>query len=363
MEAIKRVYASTFSQHAKAYVRATPYRLEEEKMAVILQQVVGTAHGKRFYPDFSGVVRSHNFYPGSAHEVRRRHRSRRAGPGARGGRWRQVSDLLPAVSPTYSCSSPRLKIFWRTRKPSSGPWNWITRTARPDPAGPTCAKRASGWMRPRAMERLIRLGSTYSADNHAIYDGLSRPGTRMVSFAPILKHGVFPLALDSRSTHEESEKTRLGARWKSSLRCVCRNGRRKPPISDFSRFGRWCFRAKAKRLRIDDVDAAGCSAKARRCWATGGSRICATLWSSTFIASNGPAARKWPKAWRTSMPSSATKWHSLSADRRWTLGIERSLAGHSRGMGRNLRRARDRRSGIPRFSRHPIRRAAISFRT
>ena len=62
-EAIKRVYASTFSQHAKAYVRATPYRLEEEKMAVILQQVVGTMHGPRFYPDFSGVVRSHNFYP------------------------------------------------------------------------------------------------------------------------------------------------------------------------------------------------------------------------------------------------------------------------------------------------------------
>ena len=62
-EAIRRVYASTFSRHAKAYVRATPYRLEEEKMAVILQQVVGTPHGQRFYPDFSGVVRSHNFYP------------------------------------------------------------------------------------------------------------------------------------------------------------------------------------------------------------------------------------------------------------------------------------------------------------
>ncbi|PYX13965.1 MAG: histidine kinase, partial [Acidobacteria bacterium] len=62
-EAIKRVYASTFSRHAKAYVRATPYRLEEEKMAVILQQVVGAIHGQRFYPDFSGVVRSRNFYP------------------------------------------------------------------------------------------------------------------------------------------------------------------------------------------------------------------------------------------------------------------------------------------------------------
>src|SRR6267143_2650075 len=51
-EAIRRVYASTFSTHAKAYVRATPFRLEEEKMAVILQQVVGSMHGQRFYPDF-----------------------------------------------------------------------------------------------------------------------------------------------------------------------------------------------------------------------------------------------------------------------------------------------------------------------
>ena len=66
-EAIQRIYASTFSQHAKAYVRATPYRTEEEKMAVIVQQVVGGLHGAansaRFYPDFSGGVRSRNFYP------------------------------------------------------------------------------------------------------------------------------------------------------------------------------------------------------------------------------------------------------------------------------------------------------------
>src|SRR5208283_5163423 len=62
-DAIKLVHASTFSRHAKAYVRATPFRLEEEKMAVILQQVVGAFHGQRFYPDFSGVARSCNFYP------------------------------------------------------------------------------------------------------------------------------------------------------------------------------------------------------------------------------------------------------------------------------------------------------------
>ena len=62
-DASKLVYASTLSPHAKAYVRATPFRLEEEKMAVILQQVVGAFHGPRFYPDFSGVARSRNFYP------------------------------------------------------------------------------------------------------------------------------------------------------------------------------------------------------------------------------------------------------------------------------------------------------------
>src|SRR6266542_1478789 len=62
-EAIKRVYASTFSESAKAYVRATPFRLEEEKMAVIVQEVVGAIHGTRYYPDFSGIVRSRNFYP------------------------------------------------------------------------------------------------------------------------------------------------------------------------------------------------------------------------------------------------------------------------------------------------------------
>ncbi len=63
IDAIKRVYASTFSVHAKAYLRATPYRLEEEKMAVILQKLVGSVHGERFYPDFAGVARSYNFYP------------------------------------------------------------------------------------------------------------------------------------------------------------------------------------------------------------------------------------------------------------------------------------------------------------
>ncbi|UCG50834.1 MAG: histidine kinase, partial [Candidatus Latescibacterota bacterium] len=63
VSAVKRVYASTFSHCAKSYIKATPYRLEEEKMAVVIQKLVGSRHQNRFYPDFAGVVSSHNYYP------------------------------------------------------------------------------------------------------------------------------------------------------------------------------------------------------------------------------------------------------------------------------------------------------------
>src|SRR5260221_6205248 len=63
LTAIARVYASTFSQAAKRYFGGGPYRLEEEKMAVVLQRIVGTTRGSRFYPDFAGVARSYNYYP------------------------------------------------------------------------------------------------------------------------------------------------------------------------------------------------------------------------------------------------------------------------------------------------------------
>jgi CheY-like chemotaxis protein len=63
LDSIKLVYASTFAKKAKDYMKATPYRLEEEKMAVIIQRMVGTSHNNRFYPEFAGVAKSYNFYP------------------------------------------------------------------------------------------------------------------------------------------------------------------------------------------------------------------------------------------------------------------------------------------------------------
>ena len=62
-DAIKGVYASVFYKDSKAYMQATSNVIDEEKMAVILQEVAGTSYGDRFYPSISGVARSLNYYP------------------------------------------------------------------------------------------------------------------------------------------------------------------------------------------------------------------------------------------------------------------------------------------------------------
>ena len=189
-DSIRRVYASTFSRHAKAYVRATPYRLEEEKMAVILQQVVGTPHGERFYPDFSGVVRSHNFYPVPPMTFEDGIAAVALGLGRAvvdGGKCLTFCPRYPRNLVQFSSVEDILANsqteFWALEldgAPEGRPGHWHERRFNLD------AAESDGTLR--------ALASTYSKDNHAIYDGVSRPGARIVTFAPMLKHGTFPLA-------------------------------------------------------------------------------------------------------------------------------------------------------------------------
>jgi hypothetical protein len=203
MEAIKRIYASTFSQHAKAYVRATPYRLEEEKMAVLVQQVVGSKHGHRFYPHFSGVVRSRNFYPVQPAKVNDGFAAVALGLGRMvvgGGKSLSFCPRYPKHLLQFSSVEDILANtqteFWALE---------LTPTHHDDPADdlreelfPLSAAEVDG--------TLHLMGSTYSPDNHAVYDGLSRSGARVVSFAPILKYGLFPLPgiLDQLMTSGEN---------------------------------------------------------------------------------------------------------------------------------------------------------------
>ncbi len=188
-EAIKRVYASTFSQHAKAYVRATPYRLEEEKMAVVLQQVVGSAHGPRFYPDFSGVVRSHNFYPVSPMTFADGIAAVALGLG------RTVVDGGKCLSfcPRYPHNLLQFSSVEDILANTQTEFCALELDGVSHGAGHLREARFSLDVA-EADGTLHAVASTYSADNHAVYDGLSRSGARVVTFAPMLKHGVFPLA-------------------------------------------------------------------------------------------------------------------------------------------------------------------------
>jgi len=188
--AIRRVYASTFSHHAKLYVRATPYRLEEEKMAVILQQVVGSRHEQRFYPDFSGVVRSRNYYPVPPMTFEDGIAAVALGLGRAvvdGGKCLTFCPRYPQNLVQFSSVEDILansqSEFWALdlQGGSDGrPGHWHEKRF------PLEAAASDGTLQP--------LASTYSRDNHAVYDGVSRPGSRIVTFAPMLKHDTFPLA-------------------------------------------------------------------------------------------------------------------------------------------------------------------------
>ena len=190
-EAIKRVYASTFSQHAKAYVRATPYRLEEEKMAVILQQVVGNLHGQRFYPDFSGVVRSHNFYPVAPMTFADGIAAVALGLG------RTVVDGGKCINfcPRYPRNLLQFSSVEDILANTQTEFCALELDGVADASAPGHLREARfGLDVAEADGTLNAVGSTYSADNQVVYDGLSRPGSRVVTFAPMLKHGLFPLA-------------------------------------------------------------------------------------------------------------------------------------------------------------------------
>lgn len=190
--AIKKVYASAFSAHAKAYLEATPYRLEEEKMAVIVQRVVGAPHGDRFYPDFAGVARSHNFYPTAPLTAA----DGIAAVGLGLGRTVVEGDKCLSFCPRY----PQHMVQFSAIKDILGNSQrefWALHLSQDTPPvdAPEFAREVQYGLGVAEEDGTLALvGSTYSHENLAVYDGLSRPGVRLVSFAPILKHRSFPLA-------------------------------------------------------------------------------------------------------------------------------------------------------------------------
>jgi len=192
MQSIKLVYASTYAQKSKDYMKATAYRLEEEKMAVVVQRMVGAARNNRFYPDFAGVAKSYNFYPVPPQNATDGIVQVALGLG------KTVVDGGNSVRfcPKY----PRHLIqFFSTRETIRNAQqefqalDLLEGLTNPMPNEPGIFIKTYDLSKAEEDLTLSAVGSTYSPENETVYDGISRPGRRVVTFAPILKHKVFPL--------------------------------------------------------------------------------------------------------------------------------------------------------------------------
>lgn len=193
LQSIKCVYASTFFLKARDYMKATTYRLEEEKMAVVIQTMIGAPHQNRFYPEFSGVAKSYNFYPVEPQKTSDGIAMVALGLG------KTVVDGGNTVRfcPKYPRHLLQFFSAKETMKTAQQDFYALDLNGRLDHnVNQTHDMLVHKYDLSKAEEdqTLYYSGSTYSAQNDAVYDGISRSGTRVVTFAPVLKHKIFPLA-------------------------------------------------------------------------------------------------------------------------------------------------------------------------
>jgi CheY-like chemotaxis protein len=188
---IKRVYASTFYQAAKDYFKVTDYQLEEEKMSVIIQKMVGVQHGMRFYPDFSGVAKSYNFYPVPPQKALDGIVSVALGLG------KTIVDggITVRFCPKYPDHLLQFFSASEALQNNQNQFFALDMNARPTATAETkdMLVRSFGIEDSEIDGTLHHVASTYSPENDALYDGTSRAGIRIVTFAPILRNKTFPL--------------------------------------------------------------------------------------------------------------------------------------------------------------------------
>ncbi len=191
-DAIKLVYASTFTRSARRYLDITGHRAEEEKMGVILQEIVGSQYGDHFYPTFSGVARSYNYYPFGKLKPDDGVACTALGLGkmvVEGGEMLMFSPAHPHILPQFATIGDILANSQRRF--------YALDMSNPD-SYPTMDADANLLMHGLDVaERdgtLAPIGSVYSSENDVVYDGITRLGPRLVTFAHVLKSDLFPLA-------------------------------------------------------------------------------------------------------------------------------------------------------------------------
>ncbi len=181
LRAVKKVWASTFGADPRAYLRQTAYRIEDEKMSVVIQKLGGSRHGEMFYPTVSGVARSRNFYPVSYMKTEDGVAELALGLG------KTVVEGGPIVRfcPKYPQLMPQ---FANVR-------DWLYHTQKEFYALP-CA--SGGVLSEDNLERrpialaeehgvLQNVASVYQADSDLLIDSFFYDGPRILTFAKVLR--------------------------------------------------------------------------------------------------------------------------------------------------------------------------------
>jgi len=189
-EALKLVWASTFSSEARAALTGADQEPASERMAVVVQEVVGRRYGTRFYPTLSAVARSFNHYPTGSSRPEEGVVSLALGLGKTivdGGLSWSYCPRWPAAPPPFNDISDLLK-FTQTRFWSIN----MGDTPTPDPI------RETEWMLHESLATaesdgtLRYLASTYDPRSDRLQPGLGAVGPRALTFAPLLSSRILP---------------------------------------------------------------------------------------------------------------------------------------------------------------------------
>jgi CheY-like chemotaxis protein len=192
INAIRLVYASTFFQDPRAFSKRVGHRTEEEKMAVIVQQLVGEHYGDYFYPTLSGVAQSHNYYPFAKMRPEEGIATVALGLGKtvmEGGKALRFSPKYPQLLPQRSTVDDILEnaqqFFYALKMAADHREFGILEDAYLKKRDVSDADE----------EPPVKfLASTYIPEEHRIRDSAHMPGYRVLTFAQIMKYGQFPLA-------------------------------------------------------------------------------------------------------------------------------------------------------------------------
>ena len=190
VEAIKFVYASTYFREARDYIRTTGANSGEEKMAVIIQEVVGQRRRDRFYPDISGVARSYNFYAFGPACPEQGVVTLALGLG------KTIVDggIAWTFSPAYPKKPAPFASVQELLKGTQTEF-WAVNMGKPpayDPASETEYLVHANLTDAEGDQSLEFLASTYDPERDRVIPGTGTRGPRILNFAPMLVQEQFP---------------------------------------------------------------------------------------------------------------------------------------------------------------------------